>query len=1061
MSETDTARWRQAIGRWLMIPDDRASAAARAVALIFSLALSVAIAKAGQSTLFLTRHGAGGLPWAFAASALSLAIASSLCVGLAPKLGAAKLAQRALLLCVLGLFIASAASMLPGGTYVAYVLVETISGVAMIQCWSLAALGTNARTARRVLPIAGAGGGIGWVVAAFVVPPLAAHLGAAALLSIAPILLSCAWLLARIIAKRDLPEGARRARSRESLGRSMVEGLRFLGATSLTRWLGGLAMLAMLLDALLDYGWMAAAHEAFPDEAELARHISTLFGVTSFIGLLFAFGGTSRLMSALGTSRALAFAPALALFAAACAAIVPGAVFAALARGTWRVLKRATWSTSMDQLQTPLPALRRAQTRTALRGVLGPAAYGITGLGLSAMPHDEGPSLAFGLSAAMALFAVVVALSRVRGAYLDALRRAVDTRRITLTTIPDMPRAPADPEGLRVIRTALVGPDLGRAQAAAELLGMSGDPRAVAPLARASLSATPDVREAAIVALSRLDGDEADAALIASLNAADHPALARAAAVAIFERDLRSQAALDAMRAMGATASASTAAANATDAADADTATAPPEDAVMDPHAARVAELHTLRATLDDEALGAALAAWMEGASGDADDGEARRLAALDIVTPAVLKVRTAYRAVAATLRDGPLEASIAAARAVLRAGETTLLPDVVQLLRVPAAAPQVAKLLATPGHAAATTGAGIDPARTHSSLSRVASRASKGDDPAASAALVGLLIDHADPTIRRPAVHALADAVERGARPPLPIDEVAPYLASRSREAQRAFGVASRLSTEGTEGVVRYEARLRASATREELLDLLRIAGRARLAGAALAALRDGSKERHAQAIELVDTDLPSSLDRHILPLFEAAMGDATSSSPGLPVGSALDVLRDGDDPLLRALAGCALDRRDDPEVLRLLPLFDRIHFLRSVPLFASLPGEDVVQLAERLETLSFSRGERIFSSGEQGDSLFVVVDGEVVLTREGRHLVTCGRTEFFGELAVLDRQPRSGDATASKDARLLRLASADLEELLAERPKAAREILRVLATRLRQSRPAGEDVE
>ena len=137
------------------------------------------------------------------------------------------------------------------------------------------------------------------------------------------------------------------------------------------------------------------------------------------------------------------------------------------------------------------------------------------------------------------------------------------------------------------------------------------------------------------------------------------------------------------------------------------------------------------------------------------------------------------------------------------------------------------------------------------------------------------------------------------------------------------------------------------------------------------------------------------------------------------------------------------------------MIPLYERIRFLRSVPLFADLPGEEVLQLAEKVEQVEKAAGSVVFREGDAGHELFVVVRGAVEMRRAGVVLATMRSSEFFGELALLDHQARSADAVVAEDAQLLRLRGADLEELMARRPAASREIVRVLVTRLRATLP------
>ena len=136
---------------------------------------------------------------------------------------------------------------------------------------------------------------------------------------------------------------------------------------------------------------------------------------------------------------------------------------------------------------------------------------------------------------------------------------------------------------------------------------------------------------------------------------------------------------------------------------------------------------------------------------------------------------------------------------------------------------------------------------------------------------------------------------------------------------------------------------------------------------------------------------------------------------------------------------------------LLPVLPLFERMTFLRSVPLFGELSGEDLRSVAEIVEVVERPAGTVIFRKGDPGEDLYLIARGQVAV-RDGKiELNTLGEREFFGELAVLDREPRSADIVCLVDTRLLRLRSADLGELMARRPQICEPIMLVLVRRLR----------
>ena len=100
------------------------------------------------------------------------------------------------------------------------------------------------------------------------------------------------------------------------------------------------------------------------------------------------------------------------------------------------------------------------------------------------------------------------------------------------------------------------------------------------------------------------------------------------------------------------------------------------------------------------------------------------------------------------------------------------------------------------------------------------------------------------------------------------------------------------------------------------------------------------------------------------------------------------------------------------------------------------------------------FEAGAVIFEEGDPGDLLFVIQQGEVELTRLGlmgrQAVARLGCGDFFGEMSVVVREPRTARAVAINDCRLLELDGATLEAMCVERPEIAIRIIRRLTDRL-----------
>jgi CRP-like cAMP-binding protein len=130
-----------------------------------------------------------------------------------------------------------------------------------------------------------------------------------------------------------------------------------------------------------------------------------------------------------------------------------------------------------------------------------------------------------------------------------------------------------------------------------------------------------------------------------------------------------------------------------------------------------------------------------------------------------------------------------------------------------------------------------------------------------------------------------------------------------------------------------------------------------------------------------------------------------------------------------------------------------EKLAWLAQVPLFRSCPPEIVARIADATGELAFEAGQAIVQQGQVGNGLYIVVSGEVRIVAGSDELARLGPGEFFGELSVIDQQPRSASALADGPTACLALASWDLVALLEQDPGLAMNLLRELAVRLRQA--------
>lgn len=135
-----------------------------------------------------------------------------------------------------------------------------------------------------------------------------------------------------------------------------------------------------------------------------------------------------------------------------------------------------------------------------------------------------------------------------------------------------------------------------------------------------------------------------------------------------------------------------------------------------------------------------------------------------------------------------------------------------------------------------------------------------------------------------------------------------------------------------------------------------------------------------------------------------------------------------------------------------------ERLLVLRKVPLFAHMSLDQLDAINRLLKEMQYLRGEVLFKEGELGDELYILVEGDVRITKglgtpEEKELNRMSGVSYFGEMSILDDEPRSASVVAETDCSLLVLRGEQLKILIHQIPEIAFEIFKVLTLRIRQT--------
>lgn len=133
------------------------------------------------------------------------------------------------------------------------------------------------------------------------------------------------------------------------------------------------------------------------------------------------------------------------------------------------------------------------------------------------------------------------------------------------------------------------------------------------------------------------------------------------------------------------------------------------------------------------------------------------------------------------------------------------------------------------------------------------------------------------------------------------------------------------------------------------------------------------------------------------------------------------------------------------------------KLDVLKGMQMFRYLSYKELVRIGGIAEMIELTKDQVVFSEGQPGDSMYVVVSGSVRLSKKDKAVAELGKGQHFGEMSLIDRSTRSLTATATEPTRLVVISRKDFYELIKREPASAVKMLwsfvQVLGTRLRKT--------
>ena len=134
-------------------------------------------------------------------------------------------------------------------------------------------------------------------------------------------------------------------------------------------------------------------------------------------------------------------------------------------------------------------------------------------------------------------------------------------------------------------------------------------------------------------------------------------------------------------------------------------------------------------------------------------------------------------------------------------------------------------------------------------------------------------------------------------------------------------------------------------------------------------------------------------------------------------------------------------------------------IEMLEKASIWSGLDKKDLKFIAKSSKERKYETGDVIVQKGEAGVGFYLILDGSVEIRSNGTILSTLGPGQFFGEMSVIDNQPRSADAVAMEPSRCLILSAWSFNALILEHPKIALKMLQEFVRRMRSTNKAVTD--
>jgi CRP-like cAMP-binding protein len=131
------------------------------------------------------------------------------------------------------------------------------------------------------------------------------------------------------------------------------------------------------------------------------------------------------------------------------------------------------------------------------------------------------------------------------------------------------------------------------------------------------------------------------------------------------------------------------------------------------------------------------------------------------------------------------------------------------------------------------------------------------------------------------------------------------------------------------------------------------------------------------------------------------------------------------------------------------------KVELLKRVPLFSKLDKKGLQDVAHIADELDLPSGKEMATEGDRGREFFVLLKGEAEVTKGGQRINTMKEGDFFGEIALVTKMPRTASVTATTDVDVLVITERAFDSLIKKSPEIARRVAEALAERVAPELP------